>query len=57
MGQDQSQKQWRDVLGVLKLQEERLDFAYLRLWGEILGVKERLQQAMIQSGLSISLLG
>jgi len=57
MGQDQSQKQWRDVLGVLKLQEERLDFAYLGLWGEFLGVKERLQQAMIQSGLSISLLG
>jgi hypothetical protein len=57
MGQEQSQKQWRDVLGVLKLQQERLDFDYLRLWGEILGVKERLQQAMIQSGLPISLLG
>lgn len=52
MGQDQSQKQWRDVLGVLKLQGEGLDFAYLGVWGERLGVKKLLQQGMIQSGLS-----
>lgn len=52
MGQDQSQKQWRDVLGVLKLQRESLDFAYLGVWGEKLGIKERLQQGIIQSGLS-----
>ncbi|TVQ47247.1 MAG: hypothetical protein EA365_03850 [Gloeocapsa sp. DLM2.Bin57] len=56
MGQDQSEKQWRDVLGVLKLQRESLDFAYLGLWGERLGVKERLQQGIIQSGLSSHLL-
>lgn len=56
LSQGQSQKQWRDILGVLKLQGERLEFSYLGLWSEKLGVKERLQQAMIESGLSRDLL-
>jgi hypothetical protein len=48
----QSQKQWRDVLGILKLQGDRLDLGYLGLWAERLGVREDLRQAMIESGLS-----
>lgn len=28
----QSEKQWRDVLGVLKVQGSRLDFEYLEAW-------------------------
>lgn len=57
IGAGQSQKQWRDILGVLKLQGESLDFAYLRLWGERLEVMEQLRQGMIESGLSVDLLG
>lgn len=52
MSKDQSQKQWRDILGVLKLQRERLDFAYLTLWSKNLGVKNNLEKAMTESGLS-----
>lgn len=48
----QSQKQWRDVLGVLKLQADGLDLGYLALWAERLGVREDLRQAMLESGLS-----
>lgn len=51
MSDGQSQKQWRDILGVLKLQRERLNFSYLWEWSEKIGVKENLQIALRDSGL------
>jgi hypothetical protein len=48
----QSEKQWRDVLGVLKLQGDRLDFEYLWRWGEELKIAEVLEQAVREAGLS-----
>lgn len=56
MADFQSQKQWRDILGVLKLQREKLDWSYLSLWSQNLGIKESLLKAMSESGLSIDLL-
>ena len=47
----QSEKQWRDVLGVLKLQGDRLDGEYLRRWGAELNIAEVLDQAFQASGL------
>lgn len=47
----QSEKQWRDVLGVLKLQGDRLDFAYLWRWSRELGISEALDQAFREAGL------
>jgi hypothetical protein len=47
----QSQKQWRDILGVMKLQSQNLDFAYLRQWAERLSVLADLNQALTESGL------
>lgn len=47
----ESQKQWRDVLGVLKVQGERLDFNYLNQWAEILKVQSLLELALQQAGL------
>ena len=47
----QSQKQWRDVLGVLKLQGDNLDFEYLRRWGVELDLSEPLDRAFRESGL------
>lgn len=48
--QSQSEKQWRDVLGVLKVQGDALDFEYLNYWAEQLGLVEDLAMAMEQSG-------
>ena len=47
----QSEKQWRDVLGVLKLQGNHLDFEYLWRWGEELNLIETLDRAFRESGL------
>lgn len=40
----QSEKQWRDVLGVLKLQGNNLDFEYLRQWSTELHIAEPLSK-------------
>jgi hypothetical protein len=45
-----SQKQWRDVLGVLKVQEERLDLVYMNQWAVTLKVTDLLSGALLQSG-------
>ncbi|PNW51296.1 UNVERIFIED_CONTAM: hypothetical protein BEN50_10830 [Euhalothece sp. KZN 001] len=47
-----SQKQWRDILGVLKLQGERLDFQYMRYWSEALRIVQLLENACDESGLN-----
>jgi hypothetical protein len=47
-----SEQQWRDVLGVLKVQGERLDLAYLRRWAAALSVADLLEQALAQAGQS-----
>lgn len=46
-----SQKQWRDVLGVLKVQGESLDFAYMLAWAEPLELSMELAQALVEAGL------
>ena len=46
-----SEKQWRDILGVMKLQGATLDFEYLRYWGEQLKLSETLDRALGESGL------
>lgn len=45
LGGEVSERQWRDVLGVLKTQQARLDFEYLRHWGQDLGVADLLERA------------
>ena len=45
-----SQKQWRDVLGVLKVQGEGLDRAYLNQWALTLKLTDLLEEALLQSG-------
>lgn len=41
-----SERQWNDVLGVLKVQALALDYAYLNEWAVRLGLKELLDQAI-----------
>ncbi|MCX6568134.1 MAG: hypothetical protein NT147_03670 [Candidatus Aminicenantes bacterium] len=46
-----SDRQWQDVLGVLKVQSEKLDKAYLEDWAAKLGVAELLRRAYRDSGM------
>jgi hypothetical protein len=47
-----SERQWSDVLGVIKVQAGRLDLAYLRAIAKDLGLGELLDLAFEQSGIS-----
>ena len=39
----------RDVLGVLKVQGERLDYAYVRRWAAQLSVQDLLERALTEA--------
>jgi hypothetical protein len=45
-----SDQQWRDVLGILKVQEGMLDFAYLQKWAQELQVVDLLNKALSDAG-------
>jgi hypothetical protein len=45
-GQEVSERQWQDVLGILRAQGEQLDHQYLRHWAANLGVDDLLQRAV-----------
>lgn len=45
-------QQWKDVLGVLKVQGARLDLDYLRLWAKKLRVTDLLLKALEEAGMT-----
>jgi hypothetical protein len=47
-----SSKQWHDILGVLTVQQDRLDLAYMRDRAAELGVSDLLERALEESGCS-----
>jgi hypothetical protein len=49
LGGGVSDRQWRDILGVLKVQAGRLDLDYLQKWAVELGVADLLQRALRDS--------
>jgi hypothetical protein len=49
LGGEVSDRQWRDILGVLKVQAGRLDLDYLRQWAAELKVADLLQRALKES--------
>jgi hypothetical protein len=45
-----SDRQWRDVLGVLKVQRGRVDLAYLMRWAAELHLRDLLERALTEAG-------
>lgn len=45
LGQEVSERQWSDVVGVLRTSASRLDPAYLRKWAAAIGVLDLLERA------------
>jgi len=50
MGGEVSERQWRDVLGVLKTRAGELDLDYLRKWADELHVDDLLERGMMETG-------
>lgn len=48
-GGEVSENQWRDILGILKIQAGQLDEAYLRKWAVELGVADLLKRATAEA--------
>jgi hypothetical protein len=46
MGGETSDRQWRDLLGLLRVSGAGLDLIYLRQWAELLGVADLLERAL-----------
>ena len=51
MGGEVSDRQWNDILGVLKVQGTHLDMAYLQRWAANLKVADLLERALVDAGL------
>lgn len=51
MGGRVSDRQWKDLVGILKRQGARLDLVYLHRWATDLGVNDLLEQALKEAGL------
>ena len=50
MGQRVSERQWLDVIGIIKVQTDSLDQAYLIQWAQSLNVLDLLRQAFEDAG-------
>lgn len=51
IGGEVSERQWRDVLGILKVQVGNLDLEYLREWAKELKVSDLLKRALTESAI------
>jgi hypothetical protein len=51
LGDEVSERQWRDVQGVLKVQAGNLDMDYLRTWAAKLGLADLLDRALAEANV------
>jgi hypothetical protein len=51
-GGEVSDRQWSDILGILKVQAPLVDRAYLRHWAPTLGVADLVERALADAGLT-----
>ena len=49
MGGEIAERQWDDILGVIKVQRKLLDKKYLYRWAGELGVKDLLEKALMEA--------
>ena len=52
LGFSQSDRQWRDILGVLKVQFDKLDLGYLQYWALELELSDLLTRSLAEAGYS-----
>lgn len=52
LGGEQSERQWRDLIGVLKVQSDSLDDDYLQQWAGQLGLSDLLESALNEAASS-----
>ena len=54
MGGGVSDRQWQDILGVLKVQKDLLDIEYLRYWASELKLSDLLNRAFHDAGVAVN---
>jgi hypothetical protein len=47
-----STRQWNDILGVVKQQRGTLDVGYLQKWADVLGIRDLLEQVLLDAGIT-----
>ena len=47
-----SERQWLDIIGVIKVQGKNLDFEYLEKWSKKLGIFNLLEKALNEGGMA-----
>jgi hypothetical protein len=52
LGSCTSERQWSDILGVLKVQKKNLDLKYLQYWATELRLEDLLNTAFMESGIT-----
>ncbi len=50
LGNEISDRQWRDILGIVLTQEGRMDVPYLERGAQVLGVPDLLARALSEAG-------
>lgn len=53
-GGERSDRQWQDLLGVLKVRNQRIDLGYLERWAEEQRIADLLEQALADAGIKDS---
>jgi hypothetical protein len=52
-GGEVSERQWLDILGVIKIQFEKLDNDYLKMWGKKIGVFSLLEKSFSECNIDL----
>ena len=52
LGGESSERQWGDILGILEIQGDQLDYDYLRHWSTELRVTDLLERALSEGGVA-----